>query len=99
MLTAELVPQSRMLVMRLSTRTVGVSHTAEYHFYEDFRGHVTTTPSGVEIFGRCSRDHFVHCFSCCDEILNALPKLHQHVTAILQICGGCYQTMARASVG
>jgi hypothetical protein len=68
---------------------------AEYHFCEDFRGDVTTTPSGIEVFGWRSRDHFIHCFSCCDEILNALLNLHQHVTVILQICARGYWTMAR----
>src|ERR1700733_893331 len=57
---------------------VSASQTAVHHFCEDFGGHVTTTPLGVEIFGWCGRDHFIHRFSCCDQILSALSNLYQH---------------------
>src|SRR5258708_22427727 len=71
--------------MQLSARAVACQ-TAEHHFCEDFRGHVTTSPFGIEIFGWRGPDHLIHCLSCCDEILNSLPNLQQHVTIILQIC-------------
>ena|ERR1700686_3943970 len=70
--------------MKLSTRA-GAGQTAEYHFCEDFRRHVTTTPLGVELFGGRTCHYFIHRLSCGDEILNALPNLHQHATVILQI--------------
>ena len=80
--------------MQLLTRA-RAGQTAEYHSCEDFRGYVTTTPSGIEISGWRGRDHFIHCFSCCDEILNALSNLYQHVMVILQICARGHRTMAR----
>src|SRR5579859_5288945 len=81
----ELIRTREARVMELPARA-GVSQTAEYHFGEDFRGHVTTTPLGIEILGRRRRDHFIHRFSCCDQVLDPLPNLHQHVTVTLQIC-------------
>jgi hypothetical protein len=72
----------------------GRLQAAEYHSCKDFRGHVTTTLSGIEIFGWRGRDHLIHCFSCCDELLNALRNLRQHVAVILQIYARGYWTMA-----
>ena len=81
-------------VTQLRTR-LRASHAAEYHFREGFGSHVTTGPSGIEILGGHGRDHFIHRFSCCDEILNPVPDLHQHVTVVLQIGARGQWTMSR----
>jgi hypothetical protein len=80
--------------MQLSTGGAGASQAAEYHFCEDIRGHVTTTPFGVEIFGWRSGDHFIHGLSRRDQNLDALPNLHQYVAVLLQICACGYWPMA-----
>src|ERR1700730_4032410 len=62
---------------------IAVNQTGEYHSYKDIRGYVTPTPLGVAVFsGRCAHC-FLHCLSCPDQNLNALPNLHQHVTVVL----------------
>src|ERR1700756_1686694 len=79
--------------MNLSTRAGG-GQAAKYHFCKDFRSTVTFTPLCIELFGGGSRYYFIHRLPCCDEILNALPNLHQHVTVILQICAPGDWTMS-----
>jgi sec-independent protein translocase protein TatA len=61
----ELIRTREARMMQLPA-PVAARQAAEYYFGEDFRGHVTTTPSDIEIFGWRSRDHFIHRFSCCD---------------------------------
>src|SRR5258708_29191342 len=79
----------------LAICAVSVRQAAEYHFYKNIRGYVSTTPFGVEVFSRCCGHCFVYCLSCCNQIHDALPNLHQHIAVVLQIGTSGYGAMAR----
>ena len=75
----------RPRVMWLPVRIAAVHQTGEYHFHKDIRRYVTPAPFGVEVFSRRCSHYFIHCFSCPNQNLDALPNLHEHVTVILEI--------------
>src|SRR5438445_11092914 len=77
-------------VMLLPICVAVVSQTGEYHYYKNIRRYVTMAPLGVEVFSRRCGHCFIHCLSCSNQYLDALPNLHEHVPILFELSTSSY---------